>query len=223
MGDTYFIKNTKCAYCAKNNDFVEEAMKSGHVGLPYTFEFGGEFVCNKCKEKNEIVMDFVAVKSKSRRKLDKIMEKGFDQWNEIKKKLETLDVPLDILPRVREVWMCSLGKNLGFEQNGSGDNFSRPMLVLKKFNNQMFWVLPLSTKQKGYDFYYNFTDPAGEKVSIILAQLRLMSIKRFQRALYELPKGNFTEVRSRIMGLIQSKPRTGRGFSTPPHKGGGTL
>lgn len=67
MGDTYFIKNIKCAYCGEENDFEEEAMESGHIGLPYTFEFGGEFVCEKCNKKNRIVMDFIAIKSKSRK------------------------------------------------------------------------------------------------------------------------------------------------------------
>ena len=68
MSDTYFIKNLKCAYCAEDNDFGEESLKYGSVGLPYTFEFGGEFVCGKCREKNEIVMDFVAIKPGSKRK-----------------------------------------------------------------------------------------------------------------------------------------------------------
>jgi len=52
----------------------------------------------------------------------------------------------------------TFGKNIGFEQNGSGDNFSRPVLIVKKFNNHMFWCVPLSTKQKTFDFYFNYTD-----------------------------------------------------------------
>ena len=64
--------------------------------------------------------------------------------------------------------MCSLGKNLGYEQNGSGNNFSRPVLVLKKFNNRMFWCIPLSTKQNKFDFYYNFIDPNVEKKFLLL-------------------------------------------------------
>ena len=77
-----------------------------------------------------------------------------------------------LFPNTSEFWMCSLGRNIGFEQNGGGNNFSRPVLVAKKFNNQMFWIIPLSTKQKNLDFYFNFTDPNGQKVSCILAQLR---------------------------------------------------
>lgn len=66
MSDTYFIKNLKCAYCGKNNDFEEDAMKYGHLGLPCTFEFREEFICDTCKEKNEIVMNIVAVTSKEK-------------------------------------------------------------------------------------------------------------------------------------------------------------
>ena len=135
------------------------------------------------------------------------MKDDFDQWNEIKKDLEISEIPPLLLPREREVWMCSVGKNLGFEQNGSGDNFSRPALIIKKFNNQMFWVVPLSSKQKPFDFYFNFTDPNNQKVSVILAQLRLVSIKRFRRVLYELPGNDFEAVRSRLAAFIQSKPR----------------
>ena len=47
-----FIKNIKCAYCGENNDFKEEALALGHIGLPYTFEFGGEFIC-RCMQREK--------------------------------------------------------------------------------------------------------------------------------------------------------------------------
>ncbi|MDP3763798.1 MAG: hypothetical protein Q8Q92_04125 [bacterium] len=67
------------------------------------------------------------------------MQKDFDNWNELKKKIETSEHEPERFPQVGEVWMCYLGKNIGFEQNAGGDNFSRPSLIVKKFNNQMFW------------------------------------------------------------------------------------
>ena len=79
----------------------------------------------------------------------------------------------------------------------------------------MFWVIPLSTKQKDLDFYFNFTDPTGQNVSLILAQLRLVSCKRLNRVLYELPSSDFQEVQKRLVAFLKSKPRTGRGFSAP--------
>ena len=123
-------------------------------------------------------------------------------WNILKKKLETEQDELNRYPRVGEVWVCAVGKNLGFEQNGSGTNFSRPTLVVKKFNNHMFWTIPLSTRQKQFDFFYNFTDPKGEKVSAIIAQLKLMSIKRFERMIYEIPLLNMKEIMERLRSLL---------------------
>jgi mRNA-degrading endonuclease toxin of MazEF toxin-antitoxin module len=43
----------------------------------------------------------------------------------------------------------------GREQIGRLQNFSRPILVIKKFNNWIFWVVPLSTKQKRHGFQFN--------------------------------------------------------------------
>ena len=41
---------------------------------------------------------------------------------------------------------------------------------------------------KTYDFYYNFTDPNNNKGSVILAQVRLVSVKRFIRDMYKMNK-----------------------------------
>jgi len=98
--------------------------------------------------------------------------------------------------------MCILGKNLGREQDGSLRDFSRPVLVIKKFNNEIFWVVPLSTKQKPLDFYFNYHDPHGIPVSAILAQLRLVSINRFQRDIYILPVPLMQEVRARLRKFL---------------------
>lgn len=129
--------------------------------------------------------------------------KEYDSWNELKKKIQSnADIP-DFFPKNGEIWMASLGKNIGFEQNGSGANFSRPVLIVKKFNNHMFWCASLSTKQKRFDFYYNFTDPNGEKVSVILAQLKLVSIKRLKRKLYEIQIDMLKEIRGKMRGFLE--------------------
>jgi mRNA interferase MazF len=130
------------------------------------------------------------------------MKIDFDKWNEIKKSIENKFDPVIKFPKVGEVWMISLGRNIGFEQNGTGLSFSRPVLVIKKFNNHMFWCVPLSTKQKEIDFYFNYTDPNNQKVSAILAQMRLVSIKRFTRDLYILDSLNFENIRNKLRAFI---------------------
>lgn len=72
----------------------------------------------------------------------------------------------------------------------------------------MFWVVPLSRKQKKYDFYYNFIDPNGEKGSVILAQLRLVSVKRFIRDMYKINEVDWKNILEQIYGFFdKSKPR----------------
>ncbi|MEK7538643.1 MAG: HIT domain-containing protein [Patescibacteria group bacterium] len=126
----------------------------------------------------------------------------FDTWNMAKKKLhEETDVP-DRFPKEGEVWMSVLGKNIGYEQNGGGDNFSRPLLIIKKFNNHMFWAIPLSTTQKSLDFYYNFIDPNQNSVSAIIAQLKLVSLKRLKRKLYDMPQEKLEDIKRKTTELF---------------------
>ena len=130
------------------------------------------------------------------------MDKDFDRWNEIKKRLSR-DPPLPpAFPKDGEVWMCSLGKNLGREQDGGSQDFSRPVLIVKKFNNEIFWVVPLSTKQKPLDFYFNYNDPSGAPVAAVLAQLRLVSINRLRRDIYVLPPALLDEVRAQLRAFL---------------------
>lgn len=144
------------------------------------------------------------------------MQKDFDKWNEIKKKINSSEHITGPFPKEGWVWLCSIGVNVGFEQDGIGRVSARPVLVVKKFNNKMYWVIPLSRKQKQYDFYFNFTDPNSQRVSAILAQLRLVSTKRFVRDMYAMPDDIFGEILVRLSRFLhKSKPRTGRGFSRP--------
>jgi len=128
--------------------------------------------------------------------------KDFNRWNELKKKIDEKNNVLDNFPKEGEVWMTDVGLNIGYEQNGSEDNFSRPMLIVKKFNNHMFWAIPLSTKQKDFDFYFNYTDPDNKKVSVILAQMKLVSVKRLKRDIYIMPQKLFDQIRQKLKSFL---------------------
>lgn len=138
----------------------------------------------------------------SQKEKNKINMKDFDSWNELKKKIDAKNDLPDNFPKEGEVWMSSVGLNIGYEQNGSEDNFSRPMLIVKKFNNHMFWAVPLSTKQKDFDFYFNYTDPNNQKVSAILAQLKLVSVKRLKRDIYVMPSELFNQIRKKLKAFL---------------------
>lgn len=130
------------------------------------------------------------------------MKKDFDRWNERKKKVDASEINIDNFPQEGEVWMSTVGINIGVEQNGNEDDFSRPMLIVKKFNNQMFWAIILSSKQKDLDFYFNYTDPNGKNVSIVLAQMKLVSIKRLRRVMYIMDNEAFKEIKEKLKSFL---------------------
>jgi mRNA interferase MazF len=131
------------------------------------------------------------------------MEQEFNSWNELKKGINATSPLFENFPKKGEVWIVALGKNIGAEQEGTGANFTRPVLVVKKFNNDMFWCLPLSTKQKDINFYFNFTDPNNQNVAVILPQMKLLSIKRFQRKLYEFPWILFGKIKNHLRKFLK--------------------
>ena len=61
----------------------------------------------------------------------------FDDWNKLKKNISK-----------KSSVYTKEGENIGYEQNGKGDNFMRPILVYKKFGKDTIFAIPLSSKEK---------------------------------------------------------------------------
>ena len=120
------------------------------------------------------------------------MEKDFDRWNERKKKLHERNEKT--LFHEREIWWCSLGVNIGFEQDGANDHFERPMLVIKKFNQEVLWALPLTRSLKINKYHYQLKQGQEIDSSVILSQIRLISSKRLLRKMRMIPVREFQEV-----------------------------
>lgn len=38
----------------------------------------------------------------------------------------------------RQIWWMSVGVNIGFEEDGKGTQYSRPVLIVKGFNKELF-------------------------------------------------------------------------------------
>jgi len=70
------------------------------------------------------------------------MKKDFHNWHTKKSDLHENKVRLYF--HKRDVWFTSVGANIGFEQDGKGEEFLRPIVVFKKFNNETLWGIPLT-------------------------------------------------------------------------------
>lgn len=101
----------------------------------------------------------------------------------------------------REIWWASLGSNIGFEEDGKNANYERPVLVIKKFNRNMLWVLPLTSREKSGAYYYS-VDIDGDKHTVILPQLRLISSRRLIRKMRKVPKEYFKNIIEKICSFL---------------------
>jgi mRNA interferase MazF len=76
--------------------------------------------------------------------------KDFDLWNNNKKKIE--DLGENKFYHQRDIWWCSLGLNIGFEQDGKDKGFQRPVLIVKALGDKTCIVLPLTTSNKNHKY-----------------------------------------------------------------------
>ncbi len=109
-----------------------------------------------------------------------------------KKKLEHHCLEKEIYFREKEVWWVALGKNIGFEVDGKHYLFERPVLILKKYSKDMCFILPLTSKIKPDNPWYQILiNISGGISSINLSQGRTISRKRFLRKMGVMDKKEY--------------------------------
>lgn len=101
----------------------------------------------------------------------------------------------------REIWFCSIGCNIGFEQDGKNDFFERPVLIIKKFNNELFWGIPMTSQNKKGKYYYQ-CEYKNHFYSCILSQLRIFDAKRLTRKIRSMQKTEFLEIKQKVANLL---------------------
>jgi mRNA interferase MazF len=128
------------------------------------------------------------------------MEKDFLGWAKEQQKLEAKQRIVTF--HEREIWWCALGTNLGFEMDGKDKLRTRPVLIVKRFNQHLLWVVPLTSKPKQGTFYLPVIYQ-GRTSYLVLSQLRAISSKRLLRMLWTMPHRRFAEVRERLRGFLK--------------------
>ena len=121
--------------------------------------------------------------------LSKTKEKDFDGWNVKKKDIHGRGATP--FYHKREIWWCSLGVNVGFEQDGTGANYDRPVIVIRGFNPLVFFGVALTGKRKEGRYYLPVGEVEGKQASAILSQVRLIDTKRLVRKAGTLDEDTF--------------------------------
>lgn len=140
-------------------------------------------------------------------------EKPFDEWNEYKKTVQKSETAFTFFYHPREIWWCALGINIGVETDGKREHFERPILIMKKFNKDMFWGVPLTSNSRSGRYFCKVTHETGVSWAF-LPQLRIFSSKRLIRKAGAVPEADFLRVSNELVQLIQERnPPVREGFS----------
>jgi mRNA-degrading endonuclease toxin of MazEF toxin-antitoxin module len=128
------------------------------------------------------------------------MKKDFDVWNKLKKEIDCSKV--DFYVQTRQIWWCSLGVNIGSEQNGHGESFERPVIVIRKYTSDTFLCIPLTTKEKNGNYYCKMGDNLETISYAILSQAKVLDRKRLRRLIGMVPHKEFHEIVEKYKNLI---------------------
>ena len=127
------------------------------------------------------------------------MEYEFDQRNAQKKILNKKSSTVKF--KERDVFFIKMWKNIRYEQNGKWPKFLRPVLILKKFNNDIFWWVALTTKWKESKYYYSFMVNFKPQFAI-LSQIRLYDRNRLYTKIWMVNQNDFIKIKEKIKSMF---------------------
>jgi mRNA interferase MazF len=129
------------------------------------------------------------------------MQKDFDGWNIRKKIVDQTDVS-KVFFREREIWWCRVGANIGYEQDGKGNWFKRPILIVRKFNEFAFIAIPLSTSNKNDEYHYRFSFIENVVSTALISQVKFTDSKRLDVKMGLCNEADFINIRKTVRELF---------------------
>ncbi|HEY4489355.1 MAG TPA: type II toxin-antitoxin system PemK/MazF family toxin [Candidatus Paceibacterota bacterium] len=126
--------------------------------------------------------------------------KRFLEWIGVKQKLEANDYKPPLVNE-GDLWWCAISENVGVEICGKGQNFTRPVIVIKKFGRHAFFRIPLTTKRHEGTWYMPLRYKNINQV-VLLSQARFLSYKRLDRKMGELDSEDFKKVKEAFVSLF---------------------
>ena len=132
------------------------------------------------------------------------MFKNYQKWMPIKTHINNNSVR----PTYKEgyIYWMSLGENVGCEQDGKGEVFTRPVLIIKGFSRELFWGIPLSSQIKKGPYYYIFNFSEKTKSCAILSQLKALDSARiYGKSIGKINNKVLSKIRKRLQLMLESQ------------------
>lgn len=129
-----------------------------------------------------------------------LFKKNFFDWIRVKKKLDEHEYNPPLVTE-GDLWWCAVGENVGVEVGGKSTNFTRPIIILKKFGRLGFLGIPTTTKNRVGTWYVSFVHK-GIHETAMLSQARMFSYKRLDRKMGTLDGEDFKNVKEAYIRLF---------------------
>ena len=130
-------------------------------------------------------------------------EKNFDAWNEKKKIIHERRPPLQI--KAGDVWWCSIGSNVGHEEDGKNEWHERPVCIIRQFGSELVWTVPF-TSQKQEGFYYVYAPFDLKDNWVMVTHVHLLSTRRLRRRMGSLTADALVQICERLAHLFKTAP-----------------
>jgi mRNA interferase MazF len=129
--------------------------------------------------------------------------KDFKGWCGKKEIIDKQNLAPNLFFLEGEVWWASLGVNVGQEVDGKNESYERPVLIFKKFSDELAWVIPSSSTKKANEYFYPIIYQGKPKI-LLLLHMKTISSKRLLRPLFRMKEKEFAQIKERVHGLISS-------------------
>ena len=130
----------------------------------------------------------------------------YDEWNEVKK--VTTQKERNVGFKQRDIFWVRIGQNIGSEEFGKGNEFQRPVLIVRKLTHDLFIGIPLTSSLKeDNDYFYTFEffnkqKKAISKNSAMILQMKSFDKKRLMGKIGVLQKEDFNIIIEKIRDLF---------------------
>jgi mRNA interferase MazF len=132
--------------------------------------------------------------------------KEFDKWNEVKKTTEQSNMKLSI--KSREIYWTKIGQNIGNEQYGKGEEFTRPVIVIRQLTSDLFVGVPTTSATKENNDYFHNINYTHTKTkdsvtsSAMILQVKVFSKKRVLNKIGTVNKIEFNTIVDKLKLLV---------------------
>lgn len=130
--------------------------------------------------------------------------KDFTDWHKVKTEINNQPKE-NLYFYEKEVWWVSVGRNVGFEEDGKGEVYLRPVIILRKFNQFLFFGVPLSTTKNRGKYYYPFRFKDKTASVALLSQLRAYDTNRLVRKDGAMREKDYRELQNKIIHIIRGE------------------